>query len=260
LQRSRFRASPDADPSEDFMKRFIGLLWGGIALIGNCVAAPMDGWSNQGVEIGLSAAIEEYDLAKKLMSISSSDSRSPSPAKVRVVEGDLVIDGPLVCDWDKGHAVAGLIVTGALIVSGPIINENRNGGPFLLVEGNTRARAIVGGGAELVFVGDAVVDEIVVGEYNDGILRFLGSLKTPVAVTNDHHFEISDGLEGRWLDTFDEGHLWSSVLHSGIRVPKDDEGAEDFDITYELIPRLVAGAPVLRSDLPPIEDYPELFE
>jgi hypothetical protein len=245
---------------ENFMKGFIGLLCGGIALIGNCVAAPMEGWSNQGVEIGLSAAIEKYDLASRLMSFSSSDSRSPATAKVRVVEGDLTIDGPLICDWDTGHAAAGLIVTGVLTVSGPIINENRNGGPFLLVEGSTRARAIVGGGAEFVFVGNAVVDEIVVGEYNDGILRFLGSLKTPVAVTNDHHFEISGGLEGRWLDTFDEGHLWSSVLHPDIHVPKDDEGTEDFDITDGLIPRLVAGAPVLRPDLPPIEDYPELFE
>jgi hypothetical protein len=223
-------------------------------------AKTLHGWSNQGVEVELSAAMKTHSLATKLISFSSPHSEVSSAANVRIVDGDLTIDGTLDSDWGKGHGAAGLIVTGSLFVNGPIINANLNGGPFLVVGGKTRAKAIVGAGAEFLFVGDAVVEEIVVGEYNDGILRFLGSLKVPVAISNDHHFEIGRGLNGRWLEPFNEGHLWSSVLHPDIAVSKDEEGSENFDIADQLLPRLRSGAPVLRADLPPVEDYPELFE
>ncbi|HET9484519.1 MAG TPA: hypothetical protein VFO79_11230 [Xanthomonadales bacterium] len=71
---------------------------------------------------------------------------------------------------------------------------------------------------------------------------------------------IASNAKGRWLDPFDEGHAWSAVLHPDIPVATDGEGVEDFDVRNELVPRLLAGKPVLRADLPPIEAYPELSE
>jgi hypothetical protein len=239
------------------MMRGIFAILGGLSMATAAFAAdPFDGWSKRSVEVELAAALETHAPVKKLMSLSSL-SRT---AKVRVVEGDLAIDGALLSDWKQGHGAAGLIVTGALSVNGPIINASRNGGPFLVVAGKTRAKAIVAGGAEFLFVGDAEVEEIVVGEYNDGILRFLGALKVPVAVTNDHHFEVGGKFDGRWLDPFDEGHAWASVLHADIAVSKDEDGNEDFDVVDQLLPRIRSGQPVLRSDLPAKADYPAPFD
>jgi hypothetical protein len=220
----------------------------------------VSGWSNQGSELKLDQARKRFGIIEKLDSVTSRHSAISPDSKVRVIEGDLMVDGPLLCDWKQGHGAAGLVVMGSLTVRGPIVNSNVNGGPFLLVVEQTRAHAIIGGGAELVFLGDAVVDEIVVGEYNDGILRFGSSLTVPVAITNDHHFEVAGGVRGRWLDPFNEGHPWTAVLHPDLHVENDGEGTEEFDVMVELVPRLLAGVPVLRSDLPPVEEFPEIFE
>jgi hypothetical protein len=221
---------------------------------------PANSWSNQGSELKLADARKRFEIIERLDSVSSRHSTISPEAKVRIVQGDLIVDGPLSWDWDQGHGVAGLIVTGSLTVRGPIINRNINNGPFLLVLERTCAQAIIGGGAELRFLGDAIVGEIVVGEYNDGILFFGGSLTVPVAITNDHHFEVAGGVHGRWLDPFNEGHSWTSVVHPDLHVQKDEEGIEEFDVMAELVPRLLAGTPVLRPDLPPDEEFPELFE
>lgn len=217
-------------------------------------------WSRSGYEMPLQQARDKFDAVEKLDSVTSRYSSLDPKAKVLIVEGDLSVDGPLQCDRNLGHGAAGLIVTGSLTVRGPIVNADANGGPFLLVLGTTRAQAIVAGGAELMFVGDAVVDDIVVGEYNDGILRFGGSLTVPVAITNDHDFSVAGGVRGRWLDPFNEGHSWTSVLHPQLPVEKDEEGGEEFDVMGQLVPRLLAGKPVLRADLPPAEEFPESWE
>jgi hypothetical protein len=222
--------------------------------------APVTGWSNQGAELKLGDARKRFGIIEKLDSVTSRYSAISPEAKVRVIEGDLIVDGPLLCDWNQGHAAAGLVITGSLTVRGPIINSNVNDGPFLLVVEQTRAHAIIGGGAEFMFLGEAVVDEIVVGEYNDGILRFGSSLTVPVAITNDHHFEVAGGVRGRWLDPFNEGHSWAAVLHPDLHVNEDGEGTEEFDVMVALVPRLLAGVSVLRSDLPPVEEFPESFE
>lgn len=217
-------------------------------------------WSTPGYELPLEQARSKFGALENLDSVTSEYSSLDSKAKVRIVEGDLAVDGPLLCDWKQGHDAAGLIVTGSLTVHGPIINANADDGPFLLVLGTTRAQSIVGAGAELVFVGDAVVDEVVVGEYNGGILRFGGSLTVPVAITNDHDFSVAGGVRGRWLDPFNAGHSWTSVLHPALSVEKDEEGSEQFDVAGQLVPRLLAGKPVLRADLPPVEEFPEGYE
>ncbi len=231
------------------------LLIAGIATASAQPSAP-SGWSNPGTVLTLAEARSRIELIEKLDSVTSQYSSIKPNAKVRVVEGDLTVTGPLLWDWDKGFDAAGLVVTGSLTVHGPLINSNVNGGPFLLVAGTTRAQSIVGGGAELAFLGDAVVDSIVIGEYNDGILRFGGKLTVPVAVTNDHDFSVAKGVQGRWLDPFNEGHSWTAVLHPDVSVEKDDEGTEEFDVIAQVVPRLLAGQPVLRADLPPIEEYP----
>ena len=220
----------------------------------------MDGWSNQGSEMTFADVLARFPIARKLIY----NHTAPDDV-VRVVEGDLTVDGPLVCDWNEGHGADGLFVTGSLTVRGPIINRTLEGGPFLFVGGKTHAKAILKGGAEFLFVGDAVVDDIVIGEYNDGVLRFGGNLTVPVAIADDHHFEVASfeagsGLHGRWIDTFNTPHPWTSVLHPGIHVETDEDGNEHLNVMRELESRLRKGISVLRPDLPPVEEFPHPYK
>ncbi|SDU15749.1 hypothetical protein SAMN05216210_2109 [Halopseudomonas salegens] len=176
-------------------------------------------------------------------------------AQIRVIEGDLSIDGNLLLDWDEKWGSDGLIVTGNLTVSGSIINASGDSGPFLLVGGQSSAHAIVGGGAELVFEGDAEVADIVIGHYNDGILEFGSNLTAPAVVTMDHYLVIDGELDGRWFDVFDRDDKWSAFLdmrRAEFAIMEEDEwrGLDD-----ALFPVLKAGHSVLRPDLPPKEEY-----
>ena len=218
---------------------------------------PLDTWSTAGQLVDQQTALDAYDLGSRLNMFMNGLVEGSGRTRVRVVQGDLVVAGHLLLDWDGGLDALGLVVTGNLAVDGSILNRDTGGGPFLLVEGDTQARSILGSGAELRFCGDALVRDIVIGEYNDGTLRFDGRLSVPVAVTHDHDLVIAGGLDGRWLDPFNEGHDWSVVLHPAIPVP-DGEGTdgEGFEIEAHLVPRLLAGLPVLRDDLPPLEAFP----
>ena len=207
--------------------------------------APPKHWSVAGELVKPDEAARRFDLKNRLLAF---DGKGTAP--VRVVEGDLRIDGNLLLDWKKFSA-AGLIVTGDLMVSGSIINANANYGPFLLVGGRTRAHAIVGGGAQLMFEGEAQVTDIVIGHYNDGSLVFKSNLSAPVVVTEDHYLEIRGKLDGRWFDTFNGGDSWTQFLD--MRPPElagmkevNWDGLQDY-----LITALKARRSVLRPDLPP---------
>lgn len=196
----------------------------------------------------LSEACAAFDLERRLSSMHP-DHHPPAPEDmVWVVEGDLRLAGNLRLDWDHWPAL-GLVVTGDLHVDGAIVNADMDGGPFLLVAGRTQARALVGGGAALVFEGDAVVDDLVLGHYNHGALVFRGALDAPAVVTLDHRIDVHGALRGRRFDVFFGTDAWPDVL----ALP-DAELAlldENFWRALEqvLLPQLLAGSPVVRAEL-----------
>lgn len=214
------------------------------------------GWSRAGDPIAQADAIERFDLRKRLVSYASDYFKPETKARIRVVEGDLRITGNLRLDWDQGLGADGMIVTGNLDVDGAIVNAGMNGGPFLLVAGTTAARAIVGGGAELRFEGDAKVAEIVIGHYNDGVLAFGADLVAPVVVTMDHDLQIHGRLDGRWFDVFNGDDEWSAFLDKDAGLAAMDED-EWHGLETIVIPRLLAGSRVLRAELPAKSAHPK---
>ncbi|MGP9825256.1 hypothetical protein ACT048_12300 [Ectopseudomonas khazarica] len=214
--------------------------------------SPLSKWSSSGTRILQAEAIERFNLNHRLERYGSQYSQSENNTKIHIIEGDLRIDDNLLLDWEAFDS-HGLVVTGNLTVTGSIINANSNGGPFLLVAGQTRAHAIIGGGAELVFEGNAQVADIVIGHYNDGILTFQADLTVPVVVTMDHYLYIRGNLDGRWFDVFNDGDEWSSFLD--MQQPKMAIMNEDdwIGLNDVLIPLVKAGRSVLRADLPPQE-------
>lgn len=70
--------------------------------------------------------------------------------EVIVFEGDTLLTHDLILDFaadswpasEQGNEVLGLIVTGDLVVDGAILNYDIDCSPFLIVQGNLRARTI----------------------------------------------------------------------------------------------------------------------
>lgn len=204
-------------------------------------------WSVSGTRISPSEANQRYALSRRLVTYDH-DYHIRRNAQFRLVEGDLQIDGNLVMDWEQSD-INGLIVTGNLSVSGSILNDNMDGGPFLLVLGETRAHAIVAGGAEMHFQGRSWISDMVLGYYNHGALVFVGDLVAPAVVNMDHNLDIRGKFHGRKFDMFGGGHRWSEVLGLPQKQLEQMEANEWKGISSVLIPVLKAGQPVLRNDL-----------
>lgn len=214
-----------------------------------------------------SEAIERFALRERLDTYGAGARAADPAGRVEVVEGDLHVAGDLLLDdaytrrrVEKLRArapgdreasdVVGLVVTGALTVDGAIINANLNAGPFLLVLGTTRARAIFGGGAELRFDGRARVSDAVVGCYNDGSLRFAGGLEAPLVLSEDHMIDIvgsgPDGIGApEVLDPFNDA-IEPAVLER-VLDPRHRIDPEDLDLEQSLLPAIRRGERIARK-------------
>jgi hypothetical protein len=153
-------------------------------------------------------------------------------------EGDAIIDGNLLLDFKQGwvtsdkswrhnfniaedaslehdYRIAGIIVTGNLVVNGSIINSNGNSGAFLDVLGDVKAHNLIGGGSYISIYGNANIDEIAYGHYNDGQIDISGDLICPVFINEDHDFQYKrlirnsiflDSNTDHFMDTDDDGN------------------------------------------------------
>lgn len=200
---------------------------------------------------------------------------------VLVHQGDLQLSRDLVLDEDEGFAtmlrqhgidravlapdlakrrISGLVVEGALRIAGALINTNSEGGAFLVVAGAFEARAVSGGGAEIIISGPAVVHETVIGHYNDGILHFDGGLTAKLVVNDDHDLYIGEPQQvGLQWNSNDDYKNEITEKHFSASESDDDVGdvlplwlaqrvQPDLDRWERLIAALVSGEPVLTED------------
>ena len=162
-------------------------------------------------ELSEADAIERFGLRRRLQMYAHGERQPCVDCRVDVVEGDLVVSGDLLVDWpddlDRFKAVrprtaadrvatpsVGLVVTGRLVVSGAVINGNMDLGPFLLVLGETRARALYASGAEMRFEGRSRFSDAVAGYGNHAKVTFAAGLDAPLVITG----------AGHWFDCTDE--------------------------------------------------------
>lgn len=207
-------------------------------------------------------AFERFNLLQRLDSYHHRKSVANSRHRVDLVDGDLHVPGDLLLDphsaqpelpsdslkqWaTTSDDSVGLIVTGKLTVDGAIINSNRNRGPFLLVLGDLRARALFAGGAEIVIEGKAEFEDAVVGCYNDGYVRFLDELSAPFVISEDHSFDIREPGATPYFDYFNgdgDPEELLALLHADLR-PDD---IEELDAEGRLLPRMQRALPIAAS-------------
>jgi hypothetical protein len=205
------------------------------------------------------------------------------------IDGDAVIDGDLQIDYKKAWStdsiewrrafnisdddtinqnfgIRGLIVNGNLTVNGSIINSDSDSGPFLYVIGNVRANNLISGGAFMYVCGDADINGVAYGHYNDGFINIKGNLSCPVFINDDHAFSIGakllnnqfnynsfdDNQDKDETEIEDEYGDYTKIISPKLRQLLRD----DVEAWHDILPFLRAGYDVMRKidDLPLIKD------
>lgn len=173
---------------------------------------------------------------------------------ITLLRGSARVAGDLALDFDgEADCPDGSIVDGDLAVTGSIVNRDSDSGPFLLVTGNVHARNLIAGGAEIVILGDLVVDEVIFGYKNHGSITVHGATRAKAIITEYHSFDLRGRVEGitvsgRGTITADDHfRSYAPALVADVLTDGGPPGGyPDWDLTTEAI---LAGRPVLREDV-----------
>lgn len=132
--------------------------------------------------------------------------------------------GDLKLDWDETwieeNNIAAIATQGDLEIDGDVVNRMLEGGPMLFVDGKLTVRNVFKGGATVIVLGDVLAGGIVVGEYNDGVLRIGGNLQAQSLMLFDHDGFVR-GFTACPTYTDDDGE-WRDVLEDYLFDSEDD--------------------------------------
>lgn len=158
------------------------------------------------------------------------------------VPGDLVLD----YDWDEivRHGITAVAVPGDLEITGRLINRNCDGGVFLLVDGQLRAREIIKGGASIAVMGGLGAEGVVFCDNSHGVLLVGGDLSARALISNDQDVYVEGRISA--LEVSDELSNMRELLVPEVFEDPDDPEDEFLDAGL-VIARLEAGLPVLKS-------------
>ena len=165
------------------------------------------------------------------------------------VAGDFILDH--TADGDEG--ADGLIVEGDLVIDGALVNRDSDNGPCLVVTGNVRAKNVIAGGAEIVILGELIVENVIFGFYNHGSITVHGATKARAIITEYHAFDLRGPVDGVTVSgrgnitAADTYRSYAPVLIPDILAPGNPEGGyPDWDRTADAI---LAGKSILREDV-----------
>ncbi len=163
------------------------------------------------------------------------------------------ISGDLKLDYDAaahgGRTYRGIIALGDLRVAGDILNDDTDGGPFLVVLGALSVRHIIKGGAPIIVVGPLGATGIIYCEYNHGSFRAWGGSSANGIVIDDQPYDIAAPVKGPLAV------LWNGEAHHHL-LPEffyeEDDGTIQpvDDLSEELKSRIRSGQPIFRSGFP----------
>lgn len=147
-----------------------------------------------------------------------------SDGNVLVLPPNTVIDGDLVLDWSQPwiskNKICAVICDGDLSVTGDIVNRTLESGALLFVDGNLQVNNLIKSGATVMVLGDVNAKGLVVGEYNDGVLRIGGDLDAAAYLLFDHDGFVR-GTNSARSHSDDDGE-WQEVLVSELFDDEDD--------------------------------------
>ena len=128
------------------------------------------------------------------------------------LKGDLKLD--FDAPWVAANRLSGLVCMGDLTVDGDIFNETLSFGPLLFVKGNLKLNNLVKAGAPVLVLGNVEADLIVLGHYNDGVLRVGGDLSADAYMLMDHDGYVRGKIKAKVFT--DEDVIWREVLMDNV--------------------------------------------
>jgi len=170
----------------------------------------------------------------------------PANQKALVLPPGTVIKGDLVLDWSDTFSdknIVAIVAQGDLTIEGSLINDSLDGGPFLFVAGNLKAKRIDKGGAFVTILGNADVAGPVLCEYNHGSLKIAGNLKAEWLLNVDHDVSVSGKTDGVSLNG-DSDDLREALVPEVFADDDPDTIWPECDIIRK---RIAAGLPVLKK-------------
>jgi hypothetical protein len=135
-----------------------------------------------------------------------------------MIEADLLLDWDV--DWVKQHQVCAIACDDDLVVKGSLINRSLEGGPLLFVAGDLKVENVLKGGAPLLVLGNLGSRGVVVGEYNDGVIRIGGDLEAHAYLLLDHDGYVRGEVRARQYS--DEDGDWREVLAAELFENEDE--------------------------------------
>ena len=157
--------------------------------------------------------------------------------------GDLELD--FNAEWIAAKRLAGLACDGDLTISGDLFNRNLSFGPLLFVRGNLTVHNMIKAGAPVIVLGNVHARGIVIGAYNDGVLRIAGDLKTQAYFLFDHDGYVRQQVEGPSYSSDEDDGRWREVLVDAA-FENDREDSPDVNRLWQLSR---SGAKVLSGEI-----------
>ena len=145
-------------------------------------------------------------------------------AQILVLADGTDIKGDLVLDWQEAfaaeHNIGAVVCDGDLTVSGDILNAMLEGGLLLFVSGNLQVDNLIAAGSTVIVLGSVLAGGLVVGVYNDGVMRIGGDLKAAAYLLLDHDGFVRGQVEA--VSHSDDDGDWCEVLLPHVFDDEDD--------------------------------------
>ncbi len=155
------------------------------------------------------------------------------------LEGDLILES--FAPWAELNKIATIVCRGNLEIAGDILNKTLEQGPMLFVEGTLTVNSLHKAGSTVIVLGDLQASELVIAEYNDGVLRVAGDLQAAAMLALDHDCYIAGKTKAIYLNSDEcslREHLCEDVFSD------DSEDSPDIGL---LLRCYKAGLPIFAT-------------
>lgn len=163
-----------------------------------------------------------------------------------VLPAGVQLDGTIRLDWDESwlqqNRIAAVFCEGDVSIAGDLLNLNINSGPLLLVAGDLSVVNLVSGGGAFLILGSVTASGVVIGEYNDGLMKVGGDLRAQLVLNLDHDIGVAGQTNAPTAD-------WNEELLSDVLVAEVFNEDDDSEVVVEVVlERQRVGLPILQAN------------
>lgn len=140
-------------------------------------------------------------------------------------------------NWNQDYRPTGIVILGNLEVKKSLIDIAE----FFLtvyIRGNLKAQNLVAADCSILVDGDANIQEVLYGYYNDGMLQVKGITSTQLFLPNDHHMDVRFKNKPKSFSQLQKANIIKSDIY-----------------TDDVLDLLYKNKSIFASDEPVVQDY-----